>query len=145
LQAGAPPPTAVGGAEYEPAAHAVPRTEGVAADVPAGQPVQRTAPVPLSVSVTDPAGHAAQPRLPVLENVPGSHLLHARSDVAEGRMAWRSPAAHTMCLIQKLRPVAGWNSPLPHGEQELALTCSLKLPLSHGAHVRSCEAFGKLA
>jgi hypothetical protein len=77
-----------------------------------------------------------------LVNVPGSHLLHLRSAVAVGAAVWRSPATHTVCLLQKLFPLADWKDVSEHAAQASALVVSEKCPGAHGVQTRSEVALG---
>ena len=77
-----------------------------------------------------------------LVNVPGSHLLHARSDAAVGATAWRSPATHTVCLLQEPWPALGWKSLSPHAKHASALLTLENVLGAHSAQTRSDVAFG---
>jgi hypothetical protein len=92
-----------------------------------------------------PAAHISQLALFTAELIwPARQSEHARSTASFGIRAWYFPAAHAVCLLQKLCPSPGWNCPELQAEQEPALTPGLKVPLAHCLHVRSASAVGAL-
>lgn len=59
-----------------------------------------------------------------------------------GARVWCLPATHTVCLLQKLRPVSAWNSSVAHGVQLTWLTVLENWPTGQSVHRRSNVAVG---
>jgi hypothetical protein len=70
-----------------------------------------------------------------LLNEPARHRLHDRSEVELGSAVSYSPALHTVCLSQELRPASLTNEPSAHGWQASEFSVPEKRPAGQDAQI----------